>query len=1082
MRKLLSFILTGIMIIGVSSNIIIAEDVNLLVDGEIEAAAVIPDGGWKPSVGVWQAGLGTSADIDVNVISSNSTKSAKITNAALYQAVGLTKGEKYKVSFDIFLEKSFDKSKAQWGMFEFNGDWIGTQVNGYKNGSVITETKFNPAITEAWQNIELEFVCTQTTNFVLQFFYGGSDSIYIDNASVVRMESGTESTQAPEATIAPNPGEGKYLVDNSFESGAVSKENEWKFTNTGLWYGCGNASINTGTVHDGEYSVLINGGAVGQKVRLEAGKNYKLSAYVYPTVFYAGGVNLGFYDGAAAWPMSNAVKVNEIPIDWTNDWVEYSVIMECTETKDYVVGSFVSTSDVYFDQFTLVETDEKEVAHNKGISVDYNTQSEVTYNKNKLLNLSRGGYLINNNLNYMPSLYGKMSQDGINMVRMDWILADVFYEIVSHDESGKLVYDFTYLDQTLLPLLEKGMQPYMCMSRLPAALGADDMFGEARKNSVSNLTEYGEVISAIVRHYADMGYTGWYWESHNEPEDGHMGNATKVCQQYGAFAKAVKRADPTARVGGIGYRNGDPSKDAGWKTAFFSYLRDNPDVPIDYVSIHVYSGTTHFASGEAYQELMKTYGLKDIPIIFSEWNYDWTVGSVGSFKDTNKNAAYAAKRLFSVIAQENVDYVFYFTPSDAINPTNLMYGDSGIYTIDGHRKSVSNIFSMYNDLESECLQTESQFKLNQNALTYGVVTKNSDTQRVSMLLFNYSDAAQSLGVEIDHLPYEGNVKITAKTVDENSGNYYKDYAAGFRGYSETPNETPDTYVEITTGFTQYEQTINMTPYSIMEIVLEPTDKEVSEKVLVEKNAPMVNIAADKSVTTNSDDTSVTQNAKGKDLLWGVEKLTDSFRLTFDMVDIGDTNMGYRSEAFEDPDHNVWVDVDLQSIQKINTVKLYPLNDKINDGQGIPADLSVQVSTDKKTWKTVYTESDFDNKGSHEPKTLLFPDTDARYVRVDATRLSKTIDGYRMQLAEIEVFNNDVRDISILDDIICVTDGNTITAGTELTMYQALYNDDGTLKEVKRKKGTSFELQDISEDMAIFIWTDDMKPVINTIRK
>lgn len=85
---------------------------------------------------MWKKGLGTSVDIDTENVSENSTKSAKITNAALYQGVNLTADEKYTLSFDIYLDENFNQSKLSWGIFVMNGNYINNSIGyGYKEGA-----------------------------------------------------------------------------------------------------------------------------------------------------------------------------------------------------------------------------------------------------------------------------------------------------------------------------------------------------------------------------------------------------------------------------------------------------------------------------------------------------------------------------------------------------------------------------------------------------------------------------------------------------------------------------------------------------------------------------------------------------------------------------------------------------------------------------------------------------------------------------------------------------------------------------------------------------------------------------------
>ena len=159
---------------------------NKLFDGDIETANSFADGKWKPSVGEWRMGLGTSVTVNTENVSDNSTKSAKITNAALYQALTLEGGESYKLSFDIYLGSGLDKSKLSWGLFKVRDDngYIGDIVSGYKEGIAYSESIFDESKKNEWQHVEVEFTCSNTAVYAVQFFYGGADSIYVDNISL----------------------------------------------------------------------------------------------------------------------------------------------------------------------------------------------------------------------------------------------------------------------------------------------------------------------------------------------------------------------------------------------------------------------------------------------------------------------------------------------------------------------------------------------------------------------------------------------------------------------------------------------------------------------------------------------------------------------------------------------------------------------------------------------------------------------------------------------------------------------------------------------------------------------------------
>ncbi len=179
----------------------------LLTDGNIEKLSTVPDGGWKPARGEWKKGLGTSADVDTSNVSDNSTKSVKITNAALYQGVNLTNGEKYTLSFDIYLGENFDKSKLSWGIFGINGNYIDVGIGcGYKGGAALTESNFDPNKKNEWQKVETEFLCPYDAMYAVEFLYTASDSINIDNVCVISDTPPTFTTSLHTVTYTDEKG------------------------------------------------------------------------------------------------------------------------------------------------------------------------------------------------------------------------------------------------------------------------------------------------------------------------------------------------------------------------------------------------------------------------------------------------------------------------------------------------------------------------------------------------------------------------------------------------------------------------------------------------------------------------------------------------------------------------------------------------------------------------------------------------------------------------------------------------------------------------------------------------------------
>ncbi|MBN1769376.1 MAG: hypothetical protein JW842_12780, partial [Prolixibacteraceae bacterium] len=88
-------------------------------------------------------------------------------------------------------------------------------------------------------------------------------------------------------------------------------------------------------------------------------------------------------------------------------------------------------------------------------SVDFSVVTSI-YDRKKVLNVARGGHGINTDLRWMPSFYDNLVEIGIDEFRVDWVLADWFYKVVSRDDLGQLKYDFSKLDRVILPMVNKG--------------------------------------------------------------------------------------------------------------------------------------------------------------------------------------------------------------------------------------------------------------------------------------------------------------------------------------------------------------------------------------------------------------------------------------------------------------------------------------------------------------------------------------------------------------------------------------------------------------------------------------------------
>lgn len=157
--------------------------------------------------------------------------------------------------------------------------------------------------------------------------------------------------------------------------------------------------------------------------------------------------------------------------------------------------------------------------------------------------------------------------------------------------------------------------------------------------------------------------------------------------------------------------------------------------------------------------------------------------------------------------------------------------------------------------------------------------------------------------------------------------------------------------------------------------------------------------------------------------WGKGKAVDGYQYSLKQHfnvggSLGWTNgtppddCGYSSLDHASAISNEWIEIDLGSNQSFNQVKLYPRTDAMStDPNGyaanFPVDFTIQVKPDAGSYTTVNTVTGQSNPDVN-PVVYDIGNQNARYIKINVTKLGSPAkadpNAYRLQLAEIEVFN------------------------------------------------------------------------------
>jgi xylan 1,4-beta-xylosidase len=179
----------------------------------------------------------------------------------------------------------------------------------------------------------------------------------------------------------------------------------------------------------------------------------------------------------------------------------------------------------------------------------------------------------------------------------------------AEDSLGHPIYNWTIADKIFDTYIERKMKPLVEIGFMPEALsthpepyrhhwtpGGSGKLETGWAYPPKDYIKWSELIYRWVKHnverYGKGEVESWYWELWNEPDIFYLQSPDKVnvyCKMYDYASDAVKRALPTARIGG-------PHTTGGGMQFLRSFIRHclkgtnaatgKIGVPLDYIAFH----------------------------------------------------------------------------------------------------------------------------------------------------------------------------------------------------------------------------------------------------------------------------------------------------------------------------------------------------------------------------------------------------------------------------------------------------------------------------------------------------------------
>ncbi len=384
----------------------------------------------------------------------------------------------------------------------------------------------------------------------------------------------------------------------------------------------------------------------------------------------------------------------------------------------------------------------------------------------------------------------------------------------TEDSSGKPVYDWTIVDKILETYVQSGAKPLVEIGFMPKALSSRpepyvptwkpgdkfDRYYVGWSYPPNNYEKWSELIYQWVKHsvekYGKSEVESWRWEVWNEPNIAYWhGTPDEYDKLYDYTAAAVKRALPTARIGGPGSTSPRDAKAAAFLRQFLehcssgkNYVTGETGAPLDFISFHakgqpdVFQQHVRMGISQQIRDASEGFAIvrsfdkfRQLPIILTEADPDGCAAcSAGvypqnGYRNGTLYPAYEAAVMKSMLELEDRDRVnlqgiltWAFEFED-----QPYFGGFRTLATNGVDKPVLNFFRMAGLMSGDRVRAESDGGVSLDSILANGVRERSDIDalatrsehKLSVMVWNYQDEdasgpAAAVNLTITGLPKE----------------------------------------------------------------------------------------------------------------------------------------------------------------------------------------------------------------------------------------------------------------------------------------------------------------------------------------
>jgi xylan 1,4-beta-xylosidase len=402
----------------------------------------------------------------------------------------------------------------------------------------------------------------------------------------------------------------------------------------------------------------------------------------------------------------------------------------------------------------------------------------------------------------------------------------------TEDATGNPVYNWRLVDSIFDTYIKLGIKPYAQIGFMPEALSTHpqpyrhywkpgDNYNDIYTGWAYPPKDYNkweELVYQWVKHsverYGKKEVESWYWEVWNEPNISYWkGTMSEFFKMYDYAAHGLKRALPTARIGGPEIAGGSSPSGMRFLKAFIehciadtNYATGKIGSPLEVISFHakgqptIINGHVQMNMAPQLRDIAEGFKIvasypktKNIPIVIGESDPE---GCAACGMATNPSNAYRNGTMYSSYTAASFARKYLLSDFLGINLMGAVswsfefenqpwfYGFRDLAT-NGVDKPVLNVFRMFGKMTGQRIYSTSDRMYSlKTVLDSSIrgktdigVLASRDSRSASVMIWNYHDddeqgAPELIKLSINHLQAKS-VTVTHYRIDNEHSNSYE---------------------------------------------------------------------------------------------------------------------------------------------------------------------------------------------------------------------------------------------------------------------------------------------------------------------